>query len=276
MAKRKTKPAVFIVSDGRGETASLVLRAAAVQFGDARYRLVLKPDVRTPRQVDQAVEAASRANAAIFYTLVSEDTRSAMKEASGRRLVPAVDILGPAFGALHDLFQSERGSTPGLLYDSEKERIDRMEAIDYTLKHDDGQRPHELRDADVVLVGVSRASKSSTCFFLAYQGMRAANVPLVPGVPPPSQLLELARDKVVGLRVNVNRLLTVRGARAENLRLGSSDPYVDRRAVAREVVTANRSMERHGWRSIDASYLAIEEISREVARLRGWKLRGQW
>jgi regulator of PEP synthase PpsR (kinase-PPPase family) len=275
MANR-TRATVFIVSDGRGETAGQVVRAAAVQFAGRRFRTVVKSEIRTPEQVFQAVDEAAQANAVVFYTLVSKDTRAAMRRAAKDHLMRAVDVLGPAFNALHDLLRAERGSTPGLLYTLDRERLDRMDAIDYTLKHDDGQRPHELAGAEVVLVGVSRASKSSTCFFLAYEGIRAANVPLIPEVQPPDSLLRLPREKVIGLRVNVSRLMTVRESRARNLRLTHSDPYLDKRTIAREVIDAHRTIEENQWRSIDVSYMAIEEIAREVVRLRGLKGKRRW
>jgi len=266
MARRKL-PTVFVVSDGRGETAEQLLQAAAVQYEGVRYRTALRSNVRTLARVEKIIAEAAKANAVIFYTLVSNDVRSAMRRRAREKHVPSVDILGPAFTALHDLFQRERSAKPGLLYAVDRERIDRMDAIDYTLKHDDGQRPHELSAADVVLVGVSRASKSTTCFYLAYEGIRAANVPLLPGVPPPEPLLRMPCNKVIGLRMQLNRLLTVREARATNLRIGGSDPYVDRQRVAREIIEISRLMEKHGWRSVDASYLAVEEIARDVMRL---------
>ena len=185
-------PTIYVVSDGRGDTCNQLVRAALVQFHGQRHNLVRKAEVRTPEAVDSIVERAARDElSVIFYTLVSDETREAIKVASERLLVPTVDVLGPSFSALYDLFKSAPQHTPGLLYASDRERFDRIEAIDYTLKHDDGQRPHELDEADVVVVGVSRASKSSTCFYLAYAGIRAANVPLVPEVPPSPHLLEL-------------------------------------------------------------------------------------
>jgi hypothetical protein len=229
--------------------------------------------VRTSEEVVGIVREARKAGAVIFYTLVEEEVRRTMRRASGATLVPTVDILGPCFTALHDQFKSERGATPGLLYALDRDRLERMEAIDYTLQHDDGQRPHDLARADVVLAGVSRASKSSTCFYLAYLGIRAANVPLIPGIDPPPQLLALDPGRVIGLRVNVDRLLVVREARARSLGRGGLDSYLDRREVAREVLQANRLMEQRGWRGIDGSYLAVEEIAREVIRL--CNLRGE-
>ena len=266
---RLRAPRIFIVSDGRGDTAAQVLKAAAVQFEGRAYRVTRRPEVRTVEDVHRVVHEAAKARAAIFYTLVDEETRRAMHRAASQKLVPVVDILGPCFRALDDQFRTRRRGEPGLLYDLERERLERMDAIDYTLHHDDGQRVHELARADVVVVGVSRASKSSTCFFLAYAGVRAANVPLIPGIEPPARLLALDPQKVIGLRVSVDRLLIVREARAGTLGRAHLGDYIDRRAIAREVVWANELMDRQGWRSIQASYLAVEEIAREVLRLRG-------
>jgi hypothetical protein len=262
----------MIVSDGRGDTASQLLSAAAVQFRGQRYKETRRAGVRTAEEVEELVGEAAKLGAVVFYTLVGEETRRAMRRLSGRRLVPTVDVLGPAFSALNDQFRRKRGETPGLLQRLERDRDDRMTAFDYALTHDDGQRPHELSRADVVIVGVSRSSKSSTCFFLAFQGVRAANVPMVPGVEPPAQLLRLPPNRVIGLRVNVDRLVAVREARAQDLGMRGEEDYLDRRAIAHEVIAANRLMERQGWHSVDVSYLAIEEIAKEVMRLR--KLRG--
>jgi len=272
MAKARSKkqtPTIFVVSDGRGETCSQLVKAALVQFAGVKYRIARRAKVLTPARVEKIVDLAAESRAVVFYTLAADETRSAMKQASARKLVPTVDLLGPAFSALHDLFKANPQYTPGLLYAADHERIDRIEAIDYTLKHDDGQRPHELHKADVVLVGVSRVAKSSTCFYLAYAGVRAANVPLIPGIEPPQPLLRMDPNRVIGLRVNVMRLMTMRESRAINLGLDFTDKYVDKREISREVLAANRMMDKHGWRSFDVSYLAIEEIAREVINTRG-------
>lgn len=261
-------PQIFIVSDGRGITGARVVQAALVQFGGQKYELVRKANVRTRRQIDRVVREAADAQALIFYTLVSDRTRRAVREISQKLLVPTVDLLGSTLSALNDLFQAAPGTTPGLLYESEREHFDRIEAIDYTLKHDDGQRAHELKDADVVIVGVSRASKSSTCFYLAYQGIRAANVPLFPDLEPLPELISLDPDKVIGLTVNVLRLKRVREARVRSLRLRGMEGYTDKKEIVREVRAANATMARYGWRTIDISYRAIEEIAKQVIQLR--------
>jgi regulator of PEP synthase PpsR (kinase-PPPase family) len=266
MAKRKT-PTIFLVSDGRAETAARVLQAAAVQFQGAEYKSVLRRNIRTPEAVRRVVQEAEKAGAIIFFTLVGTETRKAMQQSMGRN-IEIIDLLGPVITALHSRFQRAPGAIPGLLYDLERDHYDRMTAFDFVLTHDDGQRIHELSRADVVITGVSRSSKSSTCFYLAFQGVRAANVPLIPGMDPPSQLLKLPSNRVVGLRINVMRLLRVREARMSDLGLNADQSYVDPRAVAEEVNNANRLMERQKWNTVDVSYLAVEETARQVLHLR--------
>lgn len=258
---------IFAVSDGRGQTLRMVLRAALVQFAGYEPKFWSEAEVLSVERVSEIVEAAAEAKAVIYYTLVAQDTRLAMQQVSTRRGVPTVDVLGPVLSALHHQLQRAPEAKPGLFYASERAEFDRHSAIDYTLEHDDGRRPHELDKAHVVLTGVSRAAKSSTCFYLAYHGVKAANVPLVPGIPPPPELLALDPRRVVGLWINPSRLLVVRTARAANLKLGSEVDYIDSDAVKSELRDAQRLMQRNGWQMIDASYLAIEEVAREVMRL---------
>ncbi len=260
-------PVVFVVSDGRGETCNQVLQAALVQFEGQEFEMVIRPEVRTEDQVTDVVKEAVDRDASVFYTLVSPDIRWAMASLTEELLVPTVDVLGPSFTALHDLFERAPSGKPGLFYASDRERFDRQTAIDYTLTHDDGQRPNELHLADVVLVGVSRAAKSTTCFYLAFQGIKAANVPLVSGLPVMPQLTKLDPDKVIGLNVNVSRLLTVRQARASNLGSRHVDYYTSKKEVTGEIISAANLMRKLGWRTIETSYLAVEEIAREIMKI---------
>jgi regulator of PEP synthase PpsR (kinase-PPPase family) len=258
---------LFVVSDGHGRTGRQVVQAALVQFLGQRYDIVVRPKVRTREDARQVVQEAAAASGVIFYTLVSPDTRDVMLHEAGE--TPTVDLLGPTLGALGDLFRTEPRSKPDLLYQSDSASYDRFEAIEYALKHDDGQRPGGLADADVVLVGVSRSSKTSTCFYLAYQGIRAANVPLVFELPPPGELLALEPERVVGLRVNVMRLQRVREARARTMGSRYLDSYLSKEEIVNEIRYASALMTNQGWRSVDVSYRAIEEIGKEVIRLRG-------
>jgi hypothetical protein len=260
-------PALFVVSDGRGETCGQLLKAALLQFEGQRFELLVRPEIRSAEQVAEVVREAAGRQACIFYTLVDREVRWALSSLAEELLVPVVDVLGPSFSALHDLFQREPSQRPGLFYASDRERFDRQTAIDFTLKHDDGRRPEDLPQADVVLVGVSRASKSTSCFYLAFQGIKAANVPLVFGLPIAPELAALDPQRVISLSVNVSRLLTVRQARATNLGDRHIDYYTSKREVANEVIYASNLVRQHGWRSIEASYLAVEEIAREVLKM---------
>jgi hypothetical protein len=263
-------PTLFVVSDSRGQTGAAVMKAALVQFENQRYAIVRESNVRTRERVQAIVDAAAQTRGVVFYTLVADETRRAMQQAAASRAVPVVDVLGPALSALHDLFRREPQAEPGLLYASEREEFDRLAAIDYTLKHDDGRRPDGLASADVVLVGVSRTGKSATCFYLAYQGVKAANVPLVPGQRLPDELGALPAERVIGLWVNPGRLVALREARAHHLHLARDGAYTDLEAVKQEVRAAHRAMSERGWRTIDGSYMAVEEIARDVMRLRGF------
>ena len=261
-------PAIFfLVSDGSGGTCERLVKSALVQYRGLDVTLVRRPEVRTARQIRSIVKEAESQRAIVFYTLVSDATRRAMRRYTRETLVVSVDLLGPTLRALHDFLQLKPRFVPGLYYESEKEQLDRIDAIDFTLKHDDGLRSDEVGDADVVLVGVSRAAKSSTCFYLAYEGVRAANIPIVPGIDPPEALVRMDRHKVIGLTVNVPRLQSVREARVSSRHLGDMGAYLDRRTIATELREANRMMDRHGWRRIDVSFMAIEEIAKEVRRL---------
>jgi regulator of PEP synthase PpsR (kinase-PPPase family) len=153
------------------------------------------------------------------------------------------------------------------LYTSNKAHFDRVDAVEYTLAHDDGCRPQDLAEADVVLVGVSRTAKSTTCFYLAYSGIRAANVPLFADCEPPPELLALDPRRVIGLTMNPSRLQSVREARLRGWKMDLSDVYARSEHIARELRAANEQMARHGWRCVDTSYKGIEEIAREVMQL---------
>ena len=260
---------LFVVSDGHGRTGAQVVKAALVQFEGQSYDIVLRPNVRTPDDARRVVEEAGEGAGVIFYTLVSPETRKAIDEASESLLVPTVDLLGPALRALGDLFRTVPGSKPDLLYESDRASYDRFDAIEYALRHDDGLRVEELGDADVVLVGLSRSSKTSTCFYLAYQGVKAANVPLIPDIPPPPELLELDRERVVALRVNLMRLRRVREARAQSMGPRYLDRYLDKDEIIGEIRYSNSMIANRGWASVDASYRAVEEIGKEVIRIRG-------
>lgn len=258
---------IYLVSDGTCRTADMLVRAGLVQFEHSNVHLVRKANVHRAQTIRKIVRNAARDGALIFHTLVAPDARAVMEAAAQKHMVPTVDVLGPVLVGLFDLLRSEPQARPGLLHQSNRMYYERVDAVEYTLHHDDGRRIHELEQADVVLVGVSRACKSTTCFYLAYSGIRAANVPLFADSKMPEELLALDPRRVIGLLVNPHRLEAVRNAR---LRAWGMDPrhdYVDRMQIARELRDSHEAMEQQGWRCIDVSYKAVEEVAREVRQL---------
>jgi len=260
---------LFVVSDGRGQTGTAVLKAALVQFDSAACEIRCVPNVRSIDEANTVVREAAAAKGIIFYTLVAHETRKALRDAVIEHEVPAIDILGPVLTVLHDLLKSEPRSVPGLFYLSERAQFDRHDAIDFTLKHDDGLRAEELADADVVLVGVSRVGKSSACFFLASRGIRAANVPFISSIGFPDELFRLPKNRVVLLTVNARRLIVLRETRAQNVGISTQDDYMNFEKVAEEIRAAHRIAVTRGWGIIDVSYRAVEEIVREIVSVCG-------
>ena len=263
----ESRKTIYLVSDGTCRTCETVVRAVLVQFKDADVRIVQKPEVRRPETVVQVVEEAAQAGALLFYTLIYDKARAVMQEAAREHMVPSVDLLEPVMVSLYELFKSMPRAKPGILHKSSQQQFDRTDAVEYTLAHDDGHAPHELKDADVILVGVSRSGKSTTCFYLAYSGIRAANVPLFADAPPPEELRKTDPKRVIGLTMNPYRLQSVREARLRGWGMDLHDEYAHKLTIAKELRSANEQMERYGWRCIDASYKAVEEIAREVRQM---------
>lgn len=258
---------IYLVSDGTCRTCEQVVTAVLLQFPHEGVTMIRRPKVRDRAAAEAVIREAASQQGIVFYTLVAPETRDAIHTAAVEKLVPVVDLLGPALVGLYDAFHTQPRAEPGVLYQSNRAHFDRMDAVEYTLHHDDGLREHELGDADVVLVGVSRTAKSTTCFYLAYSGIRAANVPLFPDREPPEVLLKLDPRRVIGLTTNPHRLRSVRESRLDGWGDGVVPEYAERQQIAQELRAASAQMARHGWRCVDTSYKAIEEVAGEVRKL---------
>lgn len=254
---------LHVLTGGSGRTCQHVVRACLAQFPGVRANIVQRPRVDSARAAELEVEQAARAGALICHSLVDPAVRSQFERDAERSGVPYVDVLGPILAAVEDATGVAPLGRPGLAYQLHKEQFDRMDAVDFTLAHDDGQRAHELCQADIVVVGVSRVSKSVTCFYLACRGVRAANVPLAEGIPPPRELLELPPAKVVGLTMNPHRLRMLREMRLVAMKSEVAG-YADLAAIQAELRFAQRLVSEHGWRSVDISYKAVEEVAVEL------------
>jgi hypothetical protein len=260
---------VFIVSDATGRTAELVVRAALVQFQGAEVQVTLRPQIRSAEDVRRAVTEAVEARGLIVHTLVSAALRNTMLTEGRSQGVPTIDLLGPLLLRLEDLLRLQPMAKPGLFRETDQEYRRRFEVFEFAVKHDDGQDPRGLAQADVVLVGVSRTSKTPLSVFLAGRGLRTANVPIVHKLPLPEELLRVDPRKVVGLTIKADRLLELRRARLQQLETPPRFPYADPRQVWAELEYAHRLFGQGGWPVVDVTDKSIEEVAAEVLILTG-------
>ena len=266
---------IHLVSDATGETVNGVARAAIAQFADVEAVEHFWSLIRNERQVDQVLAGIEANAGAVLYTLVDETLRTRLADGCRELQVPAVALLEPVVAMLSNYLGIEARNQPGGQHALDAEYFSRIDAIHFVLNHDDGQMLHDLNNADVVLVGVSRTSKTPTCFYLANRGVKAANVPVVPGAPPPPELETLTNPLVIGLTVNTDRLVAVRRNRLRMLNQGEETDYVDLEQVNEEVLAARRLFSKHDWPVIDVTRRSIEEVAAEILQHLTQRLGGE-
>ena len=259
---------LHLVSDATGETLITVARAAAAQYATISPIEHVYPLVRTVKQIDRVLTEIEAAPGIVLYTLLDPELIEKL-EAKCRELgLPCRSILGPVLRLFEAYLGTETTPRVGAQHMLNAEYFKRIDALNYTMLHDDGQHVDGLEDADVVLVGVSRTSKSPTSIYLANRGIKTANVPLVPGIPPPPQLDSLTKPLVVGLYASPERIVQIRQNRLLGLRAHrEDDAYVDRQAVAEEIAFSRRLCARHSWPIIDVTRRSIEETAAAVMAL---------
>ena len=259
---------LHLVSDATGETLITVGRAAAALYESVSAVEHVYPLVRTPKQLERVLVEIEAAPGIVLYTLL-EPELSARLESKCRELgVPSLSILGPVLQLLQAYLGAEITPRIGAQHTLNAEYFRRIDALNYTMLHDDGQHAEGLNQADVVLTGVSRTSKTPTSIYLANRGVKTANVPLVPGMPVPSQLEKVTGPLVVGLFASPERIVQVRQNRLLGLNAPyGDDSYVDRQAVAEEIAFSRRLCAKHNWPSIDVTRRSIEETAAAIVAL---------
>ena len=269
VAEASVRPAeVFVVSDGTGETATAAVRAAMLQF-HTPWRLRTFGDVRQEAQARRVVEQAAKVGALVVYTVVDTQVGRTLRELGASEGVKTVDLLGPLISQVAQHVGVEPRLEPGLLHGFTDEYFRRIEAVEFAVRHDDGLNLRTLFEADLVLAGVSRTSKTPLSMYLAQRGYRTGNVPLVPGLEPPRELLELDPRKVIGLTVEPGVLLTIRRNRMRTLRAAPWSSYVDPEAVLQELGRSRRLFRERGWRIVDITGKAVEETAARILELVG-------
>jgi regulator of PEP synthase PpsR (kinase-PPPase family) len=258
---------LHLVSDATGETVISVARACVAQFDEVQAVEHFWNLVRTERQLNLAIEGIKDHPGIVLYTLVDPELRVTLETACRALQVPCVPILDPTLGALGQYLGLESRAQPGRQHMLNEQYFSRMEAMDFALSNDDGQSVWKLDQADVILVGVSRTSKTPTSIYLANRGIKAANVPYVPGQPLPEELVRATRPLVVGLTEDPERLVQIRRNRLRLLNQPEITSYVDPEAVRNEVNEARRFYAKQGWPVIDVTRRSIEETAAEIIKI---------
>lgn len=256
---------VFTVSDSSGETAEAVARAALVQFPPGRASIYRLPQVRSCQQLAGLVREVSHGQALIAYTLVLPEYRETLETEARKFNIPTVDLLGPLITRIASLTATAPLSQPGRLHLLDESYFRRIEAVDFAIRFDDGKNPDGIMQADVILAGVSRTSKTPNCMYLAHHyGLKAANVPIVLGVDPPPALFHVVPRKIVGLHIDPFILQNIRTTRAQVLGMPADSDYSDIDRIRQEVRQAKKLFRELKCHIIDVSAKAIEETSSEV------------
>ena len=263
----KCNHVVFVVSDATGATGQRVVRAALAQFANADVAVELRPGVREAKQVKKVVKEAAAAGGTIVHTLAVPKLRETMFSEGRARHVVTIDLMGPLVARLSECLELAPLAQPGILRQLDESYLHRIEAIDFAVRHDDGRNPGDLPQAELILVGVSRTSKTPISIFLAYRGWRVANVPIVVDLEPPAALRRVDRSKVVALTVDPARLVLLRKARASRMGRGPLLQYASMEHVQRELDWAELLLRRDRWATVDVTNKSIEECAAEIIAL---------
>lgn len=256
---------IFTLSDSSGETAEAVARAAVVQFPPGRASIYRLPQVKALEQIASLVREVASDHAVIAYTLVLPEYRETLEREAAKYGIVTIDLLGSLIDRISQLTGQVPLSQPGRLHLLDEDYFKRIEAVDFAIRFDDGKNPDGLLQADVILTGVSRTSKTPNCMYLAHHfGLKAANVPIVYGVDPPLSLFQVPPRKIVGLHLEPYLLQEIRTTRAQFLKMPQENDYADPERIRQEVNYARKIFRELKCHVIDVSAKAIEEISSEV------------
>ena len=273
MKNRESFFHLHMISDSTGETLIAVARAAAAQYSGIRAIEHLHSMVRTSKRLDRIVEELEEEPGIVLYTLVDRELSERLEEACRNLGIPCASVLEPVLQLLQSYLGAPTGRRSGAQHVLDADYFKRIDALNFTLVHDDGQLAGSMEDADIVLLGISRTSKTPTSMYLANRGVKTANIPIVPGVALPPEIETLKKPLVVGLIASPERIVQLRENRILSLNAARTDlAYIDKAAVADEIAFTRRLCARHGWPLIDVTRRSIEETAAAILALRQEKL----
>ncbi len=258
---------VYAISDATGKTCETVVQAALSQFKTTRIILKTISNVRSLKQINKVVEMAVAVDGIIIYTMVSTELRQKLSELGRLHAVPTVDILGPVLTRFTDFFEISPLAQPGLFRQLDSDYFKRIESLDYTIKHDDGIGVSALNEAEIVILGVSRTTKTPVSIYLSYRGWKVANIPIILDFQLPEELFSIDQDKIIGLNINSNRLHLIRMERQSKLNNYDLGDYTDPEKIKSEIAYGLRIYQENCWPVVNVTYKSIEETATDIMRI---------
>ncbi|MBK7844338.1 MAG: kinase/pyrophosphorylase [Bdellovibrionales bacterium] len=262
---------IYIISDGTGETAATMIRAALVHFHDREINIVRNKNLRIEEQIESVMSEVFARQGLVVHTVVSNSLRQKIKQAAAEKGIPEIDLLGPVMTILEGYFgmvQGQEAHEAGVLRTVDEKYFKRIEAIEYTVRHDDGKILGDLDQADIVLIGISRTSKTPLSIFLSHKGWKVANVPLVINTPLPEELFKIDQRKVVGLMIDGDTLLRIRRKRLEKFGQDPGGEYASIRYIEQEMEYAQSLFKKNRkWPVFNVTDRALEETAAEILRI---------
>ncbi len=266
-----TTSPIFIVSGGAGTSGEQLVNTVLAQFPDNGVTVVIEGNIRLGSQIERVVNEARERNGTIVHTLVDSVLRSTLVRLAREQGVFEVDLMGPLLDRLVSVLGRSPLGRPGLYRELRKEYFDRVSAMDFAMSHDDGQNPEDWPKADVLIIGVSRTGKTPLCVYLSVLGMKAANCPIIAGVPMPEELYRLEQSRVAGLSIDPDRLLAIRSRRMGHIGAQAQTGYTDPAAIDEEISEARRVFNKGGYFVLNMTERTIEagadEIIKRVGRI---------
>lgn len=256
----KRRYMIYILSDSIGETAEYVARATAAQF-EKEYEIVKFPFIREASQIEEIIEDAETHHSIILYTTVIDEFRDLLKARGTEKNIPCIDVMSTAMKAFQEFLGMEPKHEPGIIRRLDEKYFKKVEAIEFAVKYDDGKDPRGIKKADVVLLGVSRTSKTPLSMYLANKNLKVANVPLVPEVPVPKEVYQIPKNRIIGLTTNPIKLNEIRQERLKALGLSDTATYANLDRILEELDYADRIMKEINCPIIDVASKAVEETA---------------
>jgi len=266
MEEDKNLPPIYVVSGGKGIAGDIMVQSTLIQFPHNKIQVIIVPDVITDDTLIEAVENAVKTHGIITHTMVNTDLRIQLKKLCKEKGVKEIDLMGELSDYVTELLHKEPIRIPGLFRKMNQEYFDRITSIEFTMAQDDGLNPSKIKNADVVLTGVSRAGKTPLSIYMAMFGWKVANVPLVNGIEPPKELFEVDPGRVFGLTIYINNLINHRNKRVSTMGAFDSTSYLNPREIREELDYAEWVFNKGGFTIIDVTNKPIESTANEIIR----------